>query len=364
MTSTTHAASWPASLEFDPATDPARGRHLLLGAVWGARVHPQHDEAGELVDRDYFGLPKRDWLTSGDLPVNLDHNPRRKAGRIVDGATDETGVWLVVDLDDEGEAAIPDCRGVSLECVGLPGTKPKWIVSGVALVLSQDPAVPGSHVVFTTVSAGVAVSETEQLATAVPGSSRVVFTAASAGVAVTEPEQLAVWLGERGYLRRIARDADVSGGVVVRNGAKAKVNTPGHARGVVDLAEHRREAYAYSMQAVHDDTARHRRIFERRQEALRRAKLDDERNRLIAAQVPHSQWPLWSKERQGWDRRIAEQAANRAAVQARAEAEARGEAVRALQESWRRREAGQAQVAGEVKPSWLRRILGSLRRHG
>ena len=143
--STAVAAYVPAGLEFDPATDPARRRHLVLAMPWGAQVDPTH------VDSGGHRLERGDVLVDRDLArqgfVNVNHNGER-VGAIVDALEDEIGVWAVVDLSERGEQVFAAGNGdVSAEIIQ-PGLR--WYFSGLALVTPDErPAIPGSRVMFT-----------------------------------------------------------------------------------------------------------------------------------------------------------------------------------------------------------------------
>lgn len=134
----------PAGLDFDPATDPQRRRHLVLAMPWGARIDPRHTDSGGHV------LERGDVLVDRELAqqgfVNVDHEPG-DVGRIVDALEDDIGVWAVVDLTEEGEQVFAAGNGhVSAEIIQ-PGLR--WYFSGLALISpNESPAIPGSRVIF------------------------------------------------------------------------------------------------------------------------------------------------------------------------------------------------------------------------
>jgi len=137
----------PAGLDFDPATDPQRRRHLVLAMPWGGRIDPRHTDSGGHV------LQRGDVLVDRGLAqqgfVNIDHEPGQ-VGSIVDAVEDETGIWAVVDLTEEGEQAFTAGNGdVSAEIIQ-PGLR--WYLSGLALISpNETPAIPGSRVIFKSV---------------------------------------------------------------------------------------------------------------------------------------------------------------------------------------------------------------------
>lgn len=134
----------PAGLTFDPATDPQRGRHLVLAMPWGAQIDPRHAESGGHV------LERGDVLVDRELAqqgfVNVDHRPGT-VGQIVDAVEDENGIWAVVDLTAEGEQVYAAGNGdVSAEIIQ-PGLR--WYFAGLALITPDEtPAIPGSRVIF------------------------------------------------------------------------------------------------------------------------------------------------------------------------------------------------------------------------
>jgi hypothetical protein len=134
----------PAGLEYDPATDPQRRRHLVLAMPWGAQVDPRHTDSGGHV------LQRGDVLVDRGLAqqgfVNVDHEPG-DVGTIVDAVEDDIGIWVVVDLTEEGEQAFAAGNGdVSAEIIQ-PGLR--WYFSGLALISpNETPAIPGSRVIF------------------------------------------------------------------------------------------------------------------------------------------------------------------------------------------------------------------------
>lgn len=134
----------PAGLEYDPATDPQRRRHLVLAMPWGAQVDPRHTDSGGHV------LQRGDVLVDRGLAqqgfVNVDHEPG-DVGTIVDAVEDDIGIWVVVDLTEEGEQAFAAGNGdVSAEIIQ-PGLR--WYFSGLALISpNESPAIPGSRVIF------------------------------------------------------------------------------------------------------------------------------------------------------------------------------------------------------------------------
>jgi HK97 family phage major capsid protein len=134
----------PAGLTFDPATDPQRGRHLVLAMPWGAQIDPRHAESGGHV------LERGDVLVDRELAqqgfVNVDHRPGT-VGQIVDAVEDENGIWAVVDLTAEGEQVFAAGNGdVSAEIIQ-PGLR--WYFAGLALITPDEtPAIPGSRVIF------------------------------------------------------------------------------------------------------------------------------------------------------------------------------------------------------------------------
>jgi HK97 family phage major capsid protein len=134
----------PAGLEFDPATDPQRRRHLVLAMPWGAQVDPRHAESGGHV------LERGDVLVDPDLArqgfVNVDHEVG-DVGTIVAALEDDIGIWAVVDLTEEGERVFAAGNGdVSAEIIQ-PGLR--WYFSGLALISpGETPAIPGSRVLF------------------------------------------------------------------------------------------------------------------------------------------------------------------------------------------------------------------------
>lgn len=134
----------PAGLEFDPAVDPQRRRHLVLAMPWGAQIDPRHIDSGGYV------LQRGDVLVDRELArqgfVNVNHEAVT-VGRIVDAIEDETGVWAVVDLTEQGEQVFASGNGdVSAEIIQ-PNLR--WYFSGIALVTPDEtPAIPGSRVIF------------------------------------------------------------------------------------------------------------------------------------------------------------------------------------------------------------------------
>lgn len=171
----------PAGLEYDPATDPQRRRHLVLAMPWGAQIDPRHAESGGHV------LQRGDVLVDRGLAqqgfVNVDHEPGN-VGTIVDAAEDDIGVWVVVDLTEEGEQVFAAGNGdVSAEIIQ-PGLR--WYFSGLALISPDEtPAIPGSRVVFNTkqyATFAVRSKETSMTTTAPEGTAT--GTAPAAGPAV------------------------------------------------------------------------------------------------------------------------------------------------------------------------------------
>lgn len=134
----------PAGLEFDPATDPQRRRHLVLAMPWGAQVDPRHKDSGGYV------LQRGDVLVDPELArqgfVNVDHRPGT-VGKVVAAIEDERGIWAVVDLTEEGEQVFASGNGdVSAEIIQ-PNLR--WYFSGIALISpDEEPAIPGSRVIF------------------------------------------------------------------------------------------------------------------------------------------------------------------------------------------------------------------------
>lgn len=319
MTTTTTV---PAGLTYDPAADPQRRRHLLLGAPWGARVHPLHESGADRISRDDFTVDRA--LLASGLAVTVNHNPRRKVGRIADAATDETGLWLVVDLTDEGEELLAADGRVSIDVIQ---PKFRWILSGVA-VLTRDQ------------TAGIE-------------GARAVFSADGQRQFWVEPTAVS----EVSWLGTIARQADIDGGVVVRNGRKVPPPVPYNPAAVVDEGKVKAEMYAVSMQAVRDDTEYRRAQFERRQAQLAEMRREDVLQPLRAAMVPYSRFPEWSRERQSWDALVAQQEEAERAERAEREAQAHREALDELHAALRAREAATV-VADEpkVRTSWLSRV--------
>lgn len=134
----------PAGLEFDPATDPQRRRHLVLAMPWGAQVDPRHKDSGGYV------LQRGDVLVDRELArqgfVNVDHRPGM-VGQIVDALENEVGIWAVVDFTEEGEQLFAAGNvDVSAEIIQ-PNLR--WYFSGLALISpDEEPAIPGARVVF------------------------------------------------------------------------------------------------------------------------------------------------------------------------------------------------------------------------
>lgn len=136
----------PAGLDFDPETDPQRRRHLVLAMPWGSQIDPRHVDSGGHV------LQRGDVLVDRELAqqgfVNVDHEPG-EVGTIVDALEDDIGIWVVVDLTEEGEQTFAAGNGdVSAEIIQ-PGLR--WYFSGLALISpNETPAIPGSRVIFKT----------------------------------------------------------------------------------------------------------------------------------------------------------------------------------------------------------------------
>lgn len=345
----------PAGLDFDPVLDPQAGRHLLLAARWGVRVHEAHDDAGMLVDRDYFALPPREMLTSGDLKVNRDHNPRLKLGRIVDGITDHVGVWLVVQLGDL--TFDPTDHAVSLETIGFGNdSKPRWTVTGVAILSDgMEPGIPGAHVVFES------------------GGRR------TAHFAVTMPQGVGgEWADANvSELGSLVRAADATGGRYInvpeetkqlrrdRDVWRSRDGTPDP-----DIGRANDFAASMSMSAVDADVARDRARFERQRESAQ----PDPYVHLREAMVPISAWPIESPERQSYeamlarqeqqDRQHAEQLRARAAERRAAAAAERAPAVQAAWQAgrWRQQDATHASPADLSTGTHTPKRLQALRR--
>lgn len=166
MTTTVTSAVVPAGLKFNPSTDPARRRHLVLAMPWGAAIDPRHVESGGHV------LQRGDVLVDRELAqqgfVNIDHEPG-SVGTIVDALEDDIGVWAIVDLTEEGEQAFLAGNGdVSAEIIQ-PGLR--WYFTGLALISpNETPAIPGSRVVFNTKQYATFAVRTEenQMSTTAP----------------------------------------------------------------------------------------------------------------------------------------------------------------------------------------------------
>jgi hypothetical protein len=303
-------------------------------------VHPLHDSGTDRISKDDFTVDRA--LLDSGLSVTVNHDPRRKVGRIVDAATDDVGLWLVVDLDDEGEDVLARDGRVSIDVIQ---PKFRWLLSGVALLTPDSQAgIEGARAVFTS------------------GGERRYFV---------EPTRPSDWPADqhRPWLSRVAREADTSGGTVVvdpdgvnaaaREEARRIRNAPATVN--PDMAAARAEVYAASMSAVHDDVAYHRGQFERRQEQLREMRVEDVRTRLVAAMVPHSRWPEHMPERQAWDSMQAREDAERTEGE-RICREADNAAIRAVQASWRDREAATVVVdEPKVRMSWASRMLRAIR---
>lgn len=276
----------PAGLEFDPESDPQRGRHLVLVAPWGSTVASGHDQAGWELRRGDVEVDRA--LLASGLSVNVDHDPGLKVGSIVDAVVDREGLWAVIDLDDDGKRCLARGRGdVSAELI-----QPKdrdWLLAGLALVpLGGRPAIPGSRVVF--------------------GESHRTGWVDSPG---------GVFSSTGSWLASVAREADVAGGVVqINRGGIRAPDPPVVRRPPADITRHKAWQYGMSMSAVEDQVARDRRTFWQKRAQARQQAQESHRDWLQS----HGIWPSDARhpDHADWCRKWDQMQANREAARERA----------------------------------------------